>query len=156
MVEVVLVLEDLHPGFDVRGVVVLLSIVGHLVWGPRARRDDESYLEAWGLPFGREERFHDRGGVKEGVFDEDRMFRSKNAVKEGLPDLIGPRARFVLDHARRQDAYASRSDRWHGVRRCEVRPSAKPPALAKDAVQVVHDRTLEPNEAVVPLPPGFR
>src|ERR1035437_10427299 len=32
MVEVVLVLEDLQPGFDVRGVVVLLSIVGHLVW----------------------------------------------------------------------------------------------------------------------------
>src|ERR1035441_2093292 len=34
--------------------------------------------------------------------------------------------------------------------------SAPPPSLAKDAVQVVHDRTLEPNEAVVPLPPGFR
>src|ERR1035437_8108599 len=156
MVEVVPGLEDLDPGFDVRAVVVLLSIVGHLVWGPRARRDDESYLEAWGGPFGREERVPARGVIKEGFFDEDRMFRSKNVVKEGLPDLIGPRTRFALDHARRQDAYASRSDRWHGVRRREVRPSPKPPALAKDAVQVVHDRTLEPNEAVVPLPPGFR
>src|ERR1035437_2670952 len=146
MVEVVLVLEDLHPGFDVRGVVVLLSIVGHLVWGPRARRDDESYLEAWALPFGREERFHDRGVIKEGVFDEDRMFRSKNAVKEGLPDLIGPGTRFALDHPRGRDAYAARRCRGHGVEGPEVCAAVEPPELAEDPVEVADDRSLEPSE----------
>src|SRR5450759_3561036 len=156
MAEVVLVLEDLQPGFDVRGVVVLLSIVGHLVWGPRARRDDESHVEEWALPLGREERFHDRGVIKAGVFDEDRMFRSKNAVKEGLPDLIGSRTRFALDHPRGRDAYAARRCRGHGVEGPEVRAAVEQPALAEDPVEVADDRSLEPSEAVVPLPPGFR
>src|ERR1035437_1090504 len=156
MAEVVLVLGDLQPCVDVRRVVVLLRIVRQLVRGPPARRDDESHLEKWALPLGQEERVHDRGMIEEGVLDENRMLRSKDAVAEGLPDLVGPRARVVLDHPRRRNAYAARRCRDHGVEGSEVRPAAKPPTLAEDPVQVADDRSFEPSEAVVPLPPGLR
>src|ERR1019366_3954432 len=101
MAEVVLVLEDLQPCVDVRRVVVLLRIVRQLVWGPPARRDDESHLEEWAPPLGLEERGHDRGMIEEGALDEDRTFRSKDAIAEGFPDFVGPRTRFALDPARR-------------------------------------------------------
>src|ERR1017187_5339067 len=156
MAEVVLVLEDLQPCVDVRRVVVLLRIVRQLVRGPPARRDDESHLEKWALPLGQEERVHDCGMIEEGVLDEDRALRSKDAVAEGFADLVGPRARFVLDHPRRRNGHAARRCRNHGVEGPEVRSAAEPPTLAEDPVQVADDRSLEPNEAVVPLPPGLR
>jgi hypothetical protein len=94
--------------------------------------------------------------IEEGVLDEDRTFRSKDAVEEGLPDLVGLRARLVLDHPRRGNAHAARRCLDYGVEGPEVRSAAKPPALAEDPVQVPDDRSLEPNEAVMPLPPGLR
>src|ERR1035441_7908524 len=94
--------------------------------------------------------------IEEGALDEDRTFRSKDAIAEGFPDLVGPRGRFALDHPRRQDAHAARRCRDHGVEGPEVRSAAKLPALAEHPVQVADDRSLEPNEAVVPLPPGLR
>src|ERR1019366_893986 len=156
MVEVVLVLKDLQPCVDVRRVVVLLCIVRDLVRGPPARGDDESHLEERARPLRLEECIHDRWVIEERVLDEDRTLRSMDAVEEGLADLVRSRAWFVLNHSCRPNRDAAGRCPDPGFGALEVWSSSHPPALPGDAVPVEDDRSLEPRETVVPLPPWLR